>query len=196
MVRMLKNKWTLFVSLSLICGGIILAASEINLARMLKEAQTNYEQGKYFDSYMKLRAASLDVWSKCPLTLHNVHFVVDEPAAFGMYNPRPNAVFKRGEIIRVYMEPIGFTIKQQGGFKQFSLSTDFNILDAEGNVLAGKRNFGTFPFKSRSHITQFMLNLTYTLTGAEPGKYKIETVVRDNFSPKRASIIQDIEIMP
>ncbi|MBW2309242.1 MAG: hypothetical protein JRG73_20155 [Deltaproteobacteria bacterium] len=195
MKKVIINRWVLLGFFSFISTGIIFAAPGANIPRLLKEARVLYERGDYFESYLKLGEASFDVWTKCPLILNNVQFVVDEPDGFGIYTPRANAIFKQGEKIRIYMEPVGFTIKDRGEFKELSLSTDFNILDTEGNVLAGKRDFGRWTMKSRAYNTQFMLKLNYSLTGAPPGRYKIETVVKDNFSAKRASVIQDIEIV-
>lgn len=57
-----------------------------------------------------------------------------------------------------------------------------------------QKNFGTFGFKSQRPTTEFMLNLTYNFTGVTPGKYKIETTVRDNHSDKKASETVEIEV--
>lgn len=86
--RIMKNKLVILGPLFFIFAVLIFAASDAKIPRLFKEAHVLYEKGNYFDSYGKLGEAFMEVWAKCPLTLRNVHFVVDEPEGFGIYTPK------------------------------------------------------------------------------------------------------------
>src|SRR6266436_9931878 len=73
-------------------------------------------------------AALLDAWEKTPLTVRRALFVADHPHGFGLYQERASNVFKPGEALVTYAEPIGFGAKDAGnGLVEFGFAVDFLI---------------------------------------------------------------------
>src|SRR6185437_4316817 len=53
------------------------------------------------------RAATIAALKNAPLGFRRILFVTEAPGGFAIYDPRPNNVFKPGEPLIVYTEPIG-----------------------------------------------------------------------------------------
>jgi hypothetical protein len=60
--------------------------------------------------------------------------------------------------------------------------------------LGGKQNFGKFDLQTPLPVTDFRLDLTYTLTGAPPGAYVLQTVIHDKNSGKSTRFEEKITI--
>lgn len=68
--------------------------------------------------------ALVRAWEQTPLTVRHATFVTDRPIGFGMYTKRPNDIFKPGEKLVVYAEPVGYGWKDAGnGMVEFGLVT-------------------------------------------------------------------------
>jgi hypothetical protein len=61
-------------------------------------------------------------------------------------------------------------------------------------VLGGAQEFGKFNIESFIPTIDFRLDLTYTLTDAPPGVYKIQTVIHDKNSDKLTDFVKTIKI--
>jgi len=94
--------------------------------------------------------------------------------------------FKIDEPIYLYIEPIGYTLKEnQKSLYEFGFLADFTIESEDGKVLGGQKDFAKLNFKSWNYNTEIALTFTYTISGLEQGKYKIVTVVRDKLLIKK-----------
>ena len=111
-----------------------------------------------------------------------VAMLVTEPAqGYGMYDPRPSNHFKVGETVRFYLEPKGFTYKEADKIFTFGISADL-LLTRDKDVLFGKKDFLMQDFQSHVPNKELMLNGSLSISGASPGDYVIELLVRDNTS--------------
>ena len=63
-----------------------------------------------------------------------------------------------------------------------------------GKILGGKRDFKQWKFARRSSNFDMFVNMTYTLTGAPPGSYVIETTLKDLNSKEKATVRNEVEI--
>src|ERR1700728_1790883 len=73
-------------------------------------------------------AAVVDAWVATPLAVRKALFVAEHPQGFGQYVERPTSVFKPGEKLVAYAEPIGYGWKDIGnGEYQFGFKVDFLI---------------------------------------------------------------------
>lgn len=134
-------------------------------------------------------AAVYEAWAKTPLTVRTAVFVANHPDGFGLYTPRANNVFKPGEKLVAYAEPVGYGWKQEGGgMYKFGFDVDFLIKSTDGKVLGGQQNFAKLGRESRVRNREFMLTLTMSVSGAEPGDYVLEYVLHDIASDKTATI--------
>lgn len=128
----------------------------------------------------RAEAALVGVWEQMPLSFRNVTFVDGDPAGYGIYRARANAVFGPGEQILVYAEPLGYGWQANpDGTYSFGFEVDVFILDSNRQVLLGQENFERLEMVSRHRNREFMLTLLLNLSGAPAGEYFLEYRVRD-----------------
>lgn len=143
-----------------------------------------------------LRAAIAAAWPRLPFTTLEARLVASPPSGFGRYAPRPNNTFAPNEPMFLYMEPVGFQVRYDAGTQTYfySLSADFNLVDAWGRVISGRRNFSRFSGTSRHFPDQIMLSFTYNLGGLPPGNYRLETVLRDMVGKKNHTVVTQVVV--
>jgi len=128
----------------------------------------------------KRDGAVFEAWQKTPLAVRHVTFVDGHPDGFGEYQARADSVFKPGEKLVAYAEPIGYGWKDDGGgFYSFGFHVDFKIWDAAGKLIGEQKNFADLAQKSHARNREFMLVLTLSLSGAPAGDYVLEYTLRD-----------------
>jgi hypothetical protein len=121
-------------------------------------------------------------------------FVTGAPSGFASYEPRADNVFKPGEPLIVYTEPIGISWQQEGDTVSSKLAVDFELRSPDGAVLGGQKGFGEFAFTAREQPIDYMAHVTINLTGAPAGNYILGLTVRDVNSGKTASADLPFEI--
>ena len=124
------------------------------------------------------------VWSASPLLFRKALFV-DSASGFGIYAERANAVFKPGEPIIIYSEPVGFGYgKNAVGGLEINLVADFVLTSDSGEELFKKDEFFASEQPVRYHNREFLMTITLNLTGLPAGKYVGKFKVRDKHSDK------------
>jgi len=181
------------IALALLTASIgAIRAGEIeDLAR---EAEKQANAGQHLQAIETLRRAVNVLAAKGPLLLRKVQFISEPPKGFGIYAPRPNNVFARGEPLIVYAEPIGMTWKTEGAINRAAMATDFDIRTPDGKVLGGQKEFGKFEFNTREFNQEVHTHLTITLSGAPPAKYVLVASYRDLVGGKTATLELPFEI--
>jgi hypothetical protein len=146
------------------------------------EAEAALQAGDHVKAISLMRSALIEVWKAAPLSIEKAIFVTEPAAGYGVYRERPTNVYGEGETLLIYMEPIGFSWAEENGLFQSRMVVDFDLLAPDGNVLAGKKDFGTFEFVSNAHNTEYMANMTLNLTGAPKASYILQVTLRDKFN--------------
>ncbi len=123
--------------------------------------------------------------------------LVTEPAAgYGIYNPRPDEKFKVDEPVLIYAEPYGFSYGSGGdGLYTIGFMVDLKVMTEAGEVLGELPSVANLDLTSRYQNREFQANLTYTLSGITPGRYVLETTLRDKNSEKSGTFQNTIEIV-
>ncbi|OYU38258.1 MAG: hypothetical protein CFE33_16970 [Pseudorhodobacter sp. PARRP1] len=123
--------------------------------------------------------------------------LVAEPAAgVGIYNPRPNETYKIGEPILIYAEPYGYGFGSGGdGLYTIGFIVDLKVMTEAGEVLGEIPSVTNLDLTSRRKMHEFNANLTYTLDGITPGRYILETTLRDKNSEKLGKFENTVEII-
>jgi len=170
------------------------AASAETLTDMAKQAESDAKAGKHLDAYDAMRNATLKVWEGGPLLFRKSLFVSGDPGGFGIYNPRPDNVFNKGEKLVIYVEPVGFTWQPKDGLNHALLVADLIVKDGEGTVVAQQEGFGTFTFDSHERNMEVMSVLTVDFTDAPVGKYIADLKFNDKLGDKSASFELPFEI--
>ena len=133
-----------------------------------------------------LRSAVIDAWGKMPLTIQRAIFVTRPASAIGDWTERTSNVFKSGEDIHTYVEPVGYTWKPNGDMFNFGVNVDFVLKEADGKILGGQENFSHTTLTNHMKVQEFFLNLNLSPHGLPAGKYVVEYTLHDQGSDKVA----------
>lgn len=165
------------------------------IADLARGAEAKLQSGKHTEAIADMQKALRLAHDQSPLALHNAVFVSEPPQGYGVYKPRTANVFKKDEPLVAYVEPLGMGWEKQGdGINHALLVVDFEVRNPAGEILAGKRDFGRFEFKSREQNTEVMTHLTLTLGGAPPGSYIFGVIYHDKITGKQANVDLPFEI--
>ena len=142
-------------------------------------------------------AAVIEAWDATPLTIRRAVFVSEHPEGFGQYVARPSNVFKPGEKLVAYAEPVGYGWKSvANGEYQFGFKVDFLIKSPDGKVLGGQQDFADLSKTSHARNREFMIVLTLNIKDAPPGDYVVEYKLRDVSSDKATTFNLPFKIAP
>lgn len=146
-------------------------------------------KGDFPRALAALRSSFEAFRAKSPLLLENVKFVTSDSASYGIYDPRPTDEFAAGDVIYLYLEPVGQTLKDApDGKHEFGFQADFSLEDASGKVMGGQKDFASPRFASWNYNTEIALTFNFTFSGLQAGRYKIVLTVRDAHSDKSATV--------
>jgi hypothetical protein len=181
------------IALALLAGsaGSAFAGEIEDLAR---DAESKARAGRHLEAVETLRRAIGSLTAKGPLTLRRVQFIAEAPKGFGIYQPRANNVFRAGEPLIVYAEPVGMGWRTADGVNHAHVAADFEIRTAGGKILGGQKDFGKFEFASRDQNQEIMTHLTIRLSGAPAGRYVFGATYRDQVNGKSISMELPFEI--
>ena len=172
---------------------IILVAfplSAKDFSSSMENALEAYEAENNVDALKSLRQSILSMWDNIPLTVFDAELVTNHAE----YVPKDSNVYSSGQPIYIVCQVVGYNIKKTGNLNHINIATDLHVLDEEGNILMSQKNFGSFDHASPFPNTEFKMDLTYTLSGAPPGKYILETVLRDQNSDKTTEFAKTVII--
>jgi len=157
---------------------------------LVNSANKSYEMGSKIETVEILKKALLSIWDEVSLTAGNIRLVSDTKN----YTTKKNNVYRKGEAIYITAQIFGHKLKKVGDSYHINITTDFLVLDDAGKILGGQQEVLKFNDISPIPVTDFSLDLTYTLTGAPPGIYKFRTTVNDKNSAKSTKFDTKIEI--
>jgi hypothetical protein len=174
--------------------GLPLAAAASPVTDAAAEVDARVQAGDSAGAVAKAREILDLVWQASPGLGFTDALLVMEPArGFGVYNPRPDNIFRKGEAIEIYAEPYGFGYGNPGeGLYSIGFHVDLQVLAPDGQVLAEVPDVTRLEMTSRYRNKEFQANLTYHLDGVPAGSYRLVTTLRDANSPKLGTF--EIEI--
>lgn len=126
-------------------------------------------------------------WAAAPLGFAVATFATDTAKGVGLYTPRGDASFASGETMHVYAELLGYGYGRAGDSYEIGFSTDFELLNANGQVLAGQEGFADLTMSSRTANREYQASLTFRFDGLKPGDYVLRTRFNDRHSDKAGS---------
>ena len=142
-----------------------------------------------------LQDAVADAWQKMALTQRRAVFVSARPESYGVYEERNSTIFKAGEKLITYVEPIGYTwTANADGTYNYGIFVDFLVKQSDGKVLGGQEKLLKFAKRSRVRNQELMLVLTLSLGAVEPGEYLVEYTLHDDQSKKESKFTQNFTI--
>jgi hypothetical protein len=170
------------------------AAFAGEIADKAAEAEKALQANDGAGALAKFRDAEEALWKAMPLQVMNVKHIT-AASGFGIYNERPNHIYKPGEEIVLYMEPVGYGYGSDGlGNSQMALYVDLTVLSDSGEKLGTFEKLGRIQLASRSHNREMFFKLNVSLDGVPPGKYRADFLMHDENSQKTAPFTTDFEI--
>ena len=185
-------------SLALALAALIVSISTAvyagEIADKAAEAEKALQSNDGLGALTKFRDAEEALWKAMPLEVMNVKHITGA-TGFGIYDERPNHIYKSGEEIVLYMEPVGYGYGSDGlGNNQIALYVDLTVLSAAGEKLGTFEKLGRIQLASRSHNREMFFKLNVSLDGVPPGKYRADFLMHDENSQKTAPFSTDFEI--
>ena len=155
----------------------------------------NQEASPNLAKISALQDAVAEAWQKMPLTQRHALFVSAKPESYGVYEERKSNIFKAGETLVTYVEPIGYTWSANvDGTYNYGIVVDFLVKRSDGKVLGGQEKLLKFAKRSRVRNQELMLVLTLSLGAVEPGEYLVEYTLHDDQSKKESKFTQNFTI--
>ncbi len=146
-------------------------ASSALAADLAKQATSHSSSA--LGAWNALMQAQALVSNQSSLAFRKAIIVDSPPLGFGMYTPRKSNVFKDGEVIIVYIEPVGLHWTLENGIYHSLAMMDYEVRTQDGKVIAGQHAFGKMDFKSREQNQEVMYKVDLRFSGAHPGKYTL-----------------------
>jgi hypothetical protein len=159
-----------------------------DVVALAQRAKQQAAAGQNLEALQTLREAYFEVADKMPLGFRRSVFVAEKAPGFGMMKPRADNVFRPGEVILIYAEPVGFGWRKTDGVYNSVMTADFEIQTPEGKILGGQKKFGRFALSGQDRNTEYMVHLTYNVSGLSEGEYVVSTVLHDEVSGKISTL--------
>jgi hypothetical protein len=129
--------------------------------------------------------------------------VPDSIGGYGVYEGHLSYTFSPGEVIVLYVEPVGFshepvetTLSNNETLYLMNFTADVVISDTEGNILGG---FEDLPISQIvSHHQNKEINLVISLSQAQPfppGDYSFLYTINDEPSGNAFELAKDVRII-
>ncbi|WP_299443566.1 hypothetical protein [uncultured Rhodospira sp.] len=153
------------------------AAAEARAA--VARAAESVTAGRPAEAVEALREATLAVWSAAPFDLTRVEATTEVAAGFRAFTPREPGPYAAGETLHLYIEPIGLAYEFEDGVYTLGMTADFLVLDTDGTVLGGQRNFADVPFSFHAPSTRVYMTMSLGTERLPAGDYVIQLTVHD-----------------
>jgi len=192
-----KTTLAAWLALLALTGALPTPAAADELDQAFREAKKAAEARDPAATLKALRVATALAWERLPFGVLEVHLLAAPPAGYGQYLPRVDNQYRQSEPMIIYMEPVGFKVRHdpKEGTYTYNLTADFNLIDAWGRVVGGRRDFGRFGGQSQQFPDRNPLSFTYSLSGLPPGDYRVETTLRDLLGNKSHTVVTPFKIM-
>lgn len=132
-----------------------------------------------------------------PYATRRALYVARKAADFGDVEARPSNVFKPGEPLLTYIEPVGEATQSIGSDQiGFGVIVDFEVRTPEGKALATQKNMidRDVTVKRAEGEPNFFLNLSIDLDGFPPDNYVLVYTLRDKLSGRTLDVPQPFTI--
>ena len=197
---MLKPHALVALGLSVLAGGILMCTTAAYAGPAADQAANAEAKllpppGDPAAALQAFDQATDTFWKALPLTFRTVTFAASI-TGFGQYTPRPNTVFKPGELSHVYMALAGYAFRPISTGYRVEFGSAVKIKNADGAVIARNDDFGELIWERSVESHEFYADFPIPLPDLKPGSYTIELTVRDIQSGKMTLADLPFSIMP
>ncbi len=147
------------------------------------------------DALTKAETKTYEAWGKLPLTERTVTFITAPSQGYGLYQEKQGNLFKPGEKIITYVEPIGYGWKElPGDMYEMNFVSDLLLKTEKGEVVTDQKGFAKNVLQSHNANMEFSMDFTLNLTGAPAGKYVLTYTIHDISNNQTSSFDQELTI--
>lgn len=147
------------------------------------------------DNLTKAETRTYEAWEKLPLTTRTVTFITGPSQGYGMYQDKQSSIFKQGEKIITYVEPIGYGWKElPGDMYEMNFVSDLMLKTEKGEVVTEQKGFAKNILQSHNANMEFSMDFTLTLSGVPAGKYVLQYTIHDMSGNQTSVVEQDLTI--
>lgn len=131
---------------------------------------------------------SLDAfWAASPLQLRTIAFA-DAVSGYGAYEARSDAVFRNGDTLRVYFEPVGYGFATTDDTVSAEIAVDVEIRTPGGLILAEAEDFARLKWSGSRPMHEVQATVETKMPFLKPGAYLLLVTLRDINSSKTKDV--------
>lgn len=183
-------------ALIFLASGLPPASAQDDTGSILDAIGQDSAAGRYEDAWKHLQALEAELWEKRPLGISRALFVARPATGFGVYVPRENADFQKGETLYIYIEPIGYGYERAEDTFRVAMSADFELRTPTGQVLAEQTDFSKLTLESRSANREFQTSFSFAFEGLDAGRYELLIRIRDENGGDPAETTLPFTVLP
>jgi hypothetical protein len=136
------------------------------------------------EDILKLKEKIIELQNKGELGFRNFT-ICTNIIGFGSYVPVPAPVFKAGDQIQFYYEPVNVFTGRREGLYEIWYTQDMVVQDVKGNVLLNKADALDFHYTSKTPVLDLYVTNSLDVSGLAPGKYQFKAVLKDKLRNKQ-----------
>ncbi len=180
------------VCLLWLCAPALVQGAPADFGAKLDEAKSARQSP--LQALKLMREGIAILWATIPFGVQEVRLLKTPPGENGQLSPREPRPFKPGELLVIYLEPVGFTVKRHNDLFNYSLSVDFKLVDAWGHIAGSQQNVSAISGPAFSFPDHLSMVISLQLLGLGSGDYKLETTVRDRMGGKSCAFTTEFQI--
>ena len=169
---------TVFLSASIADAGPVADAAQ--------RAEALQAEGKTAEALDAIGQAMTTVWTQAPLSFRKVE-LVDSVGGLGTYTERTSRIFTPDEMLKVYVEPVGYGFGGSGAATKIGFTADLTNENTTGQVLTEAKDQFSISVDSAPDRHEFGMTLAFGVPYLRPGDYIGHFTVHDQNSAKAGS---------
>lgn len=150
-------------------------------------AETLIDRGYGEAALAAFDKATAAFWAASPLQLRVITFV-DDVTGYGNYVARTDTRFRKGDTLRLYLEPVGYGFASDGGGVRAAIAVDVEIRTPGGLILGSAEDFVRLEWKGRTPMHEVHATVATPLPDLKPGDYLLVLTLRDQGSAKTEEV--------
>lgn len=111
--------------------------------------------------------------------IQNFVFISRQADGWRQYAPRQTPVFRVGEALQFYAEPVNLGWSPKGASYRFDMRVDVEIRTADGTVVWGQRDYGQLSQERAEPDPNTFITGSIAIKGLAPGLYLLGARFRD-----------------
>ncbi len=193
-----KGFFRAFILMALMWGMGTAAYGDVH--RKVNQALRALKRGDALASWRAWEAAEDEFWKRLPLSIKTATFTKKAATGWGMFDPHSNR-FKAGEMMYIYVEPIGYRYSLSGSgrdrFYHMRMKIGVKLSTQDGQTLFSTDSFGMFDVVSRRPNKELFFHFEINIpANVRAGKYQLSLIINDLIGNQYQSVTLPFVVTP